>query len=64
MVLVSLVGGAFAVLFVVAVAFYGTIAAVRFGADPDTYGVPLVTSSVDFIGALALIVVIVGVGIA
>jgi mgtE-like transporter len=64
MVLVSLVGGAFAVLFVVAVAFYGTIAAVRFGADPDTYGVPLVTSSVDFVGALALIVVIVGVGIA
>lgn len=64
MILVSLVGGAFAVLFVVAVAYYGTIAAVRFGADPDTYGVPLVTSSVDFVGALALIVVIVAVGIA
>jgi mgtE-like transporter len=64
MVLVSLAGGAFAVLFVVAVAYYGTVAAVRFGADPDTYGVPLVTSSVDFVGALALIVVIVGIGIA
>lgn len=64
MVLVSLVGGAFAVLFVVAVAYYGTIAAVRFGTDPDTYGVPLVTSSVDFVGALSLIVVIVTVGIA
>jgi mgtE-like transporter len=64
MVLVSLAGGVLAVLFVVAVAFYGTIAAVRFGADPDTYGVPLVTSSVDFVGALALIVVIVGIGIA
>jgi mgtE-like transporter len=64
MVLVSLLGGAFAVLFVIAVAYYGTIAAVRFGADPDTYGIPLVTSSVDFIGAVALIVVIVSVGIA
>jgi mgtE-like transporter len=64
MVLVSLLGGVFAVAFVVAVAYYGTIAAVRFGADPDTYGVPLVTSSVDFVGALALIVVIVAVGIA
>lgn len=64
MVLVSLVGGVLAVLFVIAVAYYGTVAAVRFGADPDTYGVPLVTSSVDFVGALALIVVIVGVGIA
>ncbi len=64
MVLVSLAGGAFAVLFVTAVAYYGTIAAVRFGADPDTYGIPLVTSSVDFVGAVALIVVIVSVGIA
>jgi len=64
MVLVSLVGGIFAVAFVVAIAYYGTIAAFRFGADPDTYGVPLVTSSVDFMGALALIVVIVSVGIA
>ncbi len=64
MVVVSLLGGAFAVLFVIAVAYYGTIAALRLGADPDTYGIPLVTSSVDFVGALALIVVIVSVGIA
>jgi mgtE-like transporter len=64
MALVSLVGGLFAVLFVIVVAYYGTIAAVRFGADPDTYGIPLVTSSVDFVGAVALIVVIVWVGIA
>jgi len=33
----------------------GTIAAVRFRADPDTVGVPLVTSTVDFVGAAALI---------
>jgi mgtE-like transporter len=64
MTVVSLLGGALAVLFVVAVAYYGTIAAVRLGADPDTYGIPLVTSSVDFVGAVALIVVIVSVGIA
>ncbi len=60
----SLLGGLLSVLFVLAVAYYGTIAAVRFGADPDTYGVPLVTSSVDFVGAVALIVVIVTLGIA
>jgi mgtE-like transporter len=64
MAVVSLLGGLFAVLFVIAVAYYGTIAAVRFGADPDTYGIPLVTSSVDFVGAVALIVVIVSIGIA
>ena len=63
MAVVSLLGGLIAVLFVAAVAYYGTIAAVRFGADPDTYGIPLVTSSVDFAGAVALIVVIVSVGI-
>ena len=60
----SLVGGLLAVLFVVAVAYYGTIAAVRFGADPDTYGIPLVTSSVDCAGAVILILVIVSRGIA
>jgi mgtE-like transporter len=64
MLVVSLVGGAVAVLFVIVVAYYGTIAAVRFGADPDTYGIPLVTSSVDFAGAIAFIVVIVAIGIA
>jgi mgtE-like transporter len=64
MTLVSLLGGLVAVLFVLVVAYYGTIAALRFGADPDTYGIPLVTSSVDFVGAVALIVVIVSVGIA
>jgi mgtE-like transporter len=60
----SLLGGVLAVLFVIVIAYYGTIAAVRFGADPDTYGIPLVTSSVDFVGAVALIVVIVTLGIA
>jgi mgtE-like transporter len=63
MTVVSLLGGAVAMLFVLAVAYYGTIAALRLGADPDTYGIPLVTSSVDFVGAVALIVVIVAVGI-
>ncbi|MEA2901955.1 MAG: mgtE-like transporter [Actinomycetota bacterium] len=64
MVAASLLGGALAVGFVVAVAYYGTIAAVRFGVDPDTYGIPLVTSSVDFAGALFLILIIVALGVA
>ena len=55
--------GLLAVAFVVAVAYYGTIAAFRFGLDPDTYGIPLVTSSVDFVGALVLILVIVALGV-
>lgn len=58
MVLVSLLAGAVAVSFVVVVAYYGTIAAVRTGVDPDTYGIPVVSSSVDFVGAFSLVIAI------
>ncbi len=30
----------------------------RVGVDPDTYGIPVVSSIVDFVGAVALIVTI------
>ena len=50
------IGGALALVFVVAVAYYGTIAAYRTGVDPDTYGIPVVSSSVDFVGAFTLII--------
>lgn len=60
---VSLVAGLAVMLFVLAVAYYGTMAATRFGLDPDTHGIPLVTSSVDFVGVLALIVAVVSLGL-
>lgn len=63
MVGVALLGAVVAVTFVVLVAYYGTIAAVRLGVDPDTYGIPIVTSSVDFTGALALVLAIVALGV-
>jgi mgtE-like transporter len=52
---VALLGGAIAVVFALTVAYYGTIAALATGVDPDTYGIPLVTSSVDFGGVISLI---------
>jgi mgtE-like transporter len=61
---VALLGGAIATTFVVFIAYYGTIVAVRLGLDPDTYGIPLVTSSVDLVGAFALILAILTLGIA
>lgn len=64
MVLASLVGGLAAVLFVIALAYYGTIGAWRVDVDPDTYGIPMVTASVDFVGVVALIVTVVALGIA
>jgi len=55
---VSLIAGGLAILFVAAVAYYGTIVAYRTGVDPDTYGIPIVSSSVDFVGAFTLIIAI------
>ncbi len=63
MIAVSLIAGALAVLFVVAVAYYGTVAAYRTGVDPDTYGIPVVSSSVDLVGAFTLILAIAMLGL-
>jgi mgtE-like transporter len=63
MVVASVAGGLVAMVFVLALAYYGTILAVRGGVDPDTYGIPIVSSSVDFIGAFTLILAIVALGI-
>jgi mgtE-like transporter len=59
----SVAGGLVAVAFAVLIAYYGTMAAVRLGLDPDTYGVPMVTSSIDLVGAFALVLAIVALGI-
>ncbi len=54
----SLLGGALVMLIVLVIAYYGTIATVRTDLDPDTYGIPMVSSTVDLAGALTLIVAI------
>jgi len=59
---VALLGGLLATMFVVIVAYYATVAAVRFGLDPDNYGIPLVTSSLDVVGAFTFILAAVFVG--
>jgi len=64
LVLVAVVGGVAATACVVIVAYYATVVAVRFGLDPDTYGIPMVTSTLDFVGAFTLILAIVAVGVA
>ena len=45
------------------VGFYGAVAAYRLGLDPDNHGIPIVTSSLDLLGAVALILVIVALGL-
>lgn len=55
MVAAALLGAVVAVFFAFAVAYYGALAAIRVGVDPDTYGIPTVTSAVDFVGAASLL---------
>jgi mgtE-like transporter len=64
MVAVSMLAGAMAIVFVVGVAYYSTVAAYGTGVDPDTYGIPIVSSSVDFVGAFTLIIAISLLGLA
>ena len=58
MILISIMGGMLATAVVAAIAFYGTMGAVRLGVDPDTYGIPIVSSSVDLVGAYTLVLAI------
>jgi len=50
-------------VFVAALAYYSTIGAWRFNVDPDTYGTPIVTASVDFVGTMSLVVAAVVLGL-
>ena len=63
MIAVSLLAGALATTFSVLVGFYGAVASYRLGLDPDNHGIPIVTSSLDLLGALALILAIVALGL-
>jgi len=52
---VAATGGLLATTFVAIVAYYGTFAVVRFGLDPDSHGIPLVSATLDVVGASTLI---------
>ena len=59
LILISAIAGSIVTLFVVAVAYYTTMGSFRFGLDPDTYGIPVVTSSLDLVGAFTVILAMV-----
>jgi mgtE-like transporter len=60
---VTLIAGFLATAAAVVVGFYSAVATYRFGLDPDNHGIPLVTSSLDLLGALSLILAIVVLGL-
>jgi mgtE-like transporter len=59
----TLVAGFGAVTFAFAVAYLSGVAAVQVRLDPDTYGIPIVTSSVDLVGAFVLITTAIALGV-
>ncbi len=64
MVAVATLAGVGATSVVVVVAYYGTLAAVRFGLDPDTAAIPLTNSILDLFGAFTLVGAILLLGVA
>ncbi len=63
MIALSMLAGLIATTFAVLVGYYGAVLSYRMGLDPDTHGIPIVTSSLDLLGALSLILVIVALGL-
>ncbi len=61
---VSLIAGFLATTASVVVGYSSAVATFRFGLDPDNHGIPIVTSSLDLLGALSLILAIVILGLA
>lgn len=61
---ISLLGGMIATIFAVVVAYYAAIATYRVGMDPDSHGIPIITSSMDFLGVVALVIAIIAFGVA
>ena len=59
----SLLAGLFATTCAVVVAAVAAVMTYRLGLDPDNHGIPLVTSSLDLLGAVSLVVAIVILGI-
>jgi mgtE-like transporter len=60
---VSMLAGLIATVAAIVVAYYAAIATYRLGMDPDNHGIPIITSSMDFIGVVALIIGLLAVGL-
>lgn len=59
-----LLAAAFALTLAGAIGYYAAIVTYRFGLDPDNHTIPLVSSGMDLIGVICLVVALVAVGVA
>jgi mgtE-like transporter len=63
MIAVSLIGGALATVGAAAIAYTGAVWTFRSRWDPDTHAVPIVTSSIDLVGTMSLVLAVVFLGL-
>jgi mgtE-like transporter len=59
MLAVAVVGGLLATTLAMGVAYWGAVVSYRLGVDPDSTGIPLVTSSIDLLGSFSFILAVV-----
>lgn len=63
MALVALLGGFLATTFAVSVAYYAAVVSYRAGIDPDNISIPLVTSTLDLVGAVCFMLALAALGL-
>jgi mgtE-like transporter len=61
---VVMLGGAMATVLAAIIGYYAAVASYRFGFDPDNHTIPLVTSGMDLMGVICLVVALVVFGVA
>lgn len=64
MVEVATLAGVMATLLATVVAYYSAVATYRLGWDPDNHGIPIITSSMDFVGVVCFVIALVATGLA
>jgi mgtE-like transporter len=60
---ITFLAGLLATVPVIVVAYYTAVATFRLGLDPDNHGIPMITSSMDFIGVISLVVALLAYGV-
>ncbi|MDP9068472.1 MAG: magnesium transporter [Actinomycetota bacterium] len=61
---ITLLGGALATLLAAVIGYYAATTTYRFGFDPDNHTIPLVTSGMDLLGVICLVIALVVFGVA
>ena len=60
---VTLIASFIATIPVMLVAYYTAVATYRIGLDPDNHGIPMITSTMDFVGVISLVLGILALGL-